>query len=94
MTMVMSAVNTVTNIYSLPDCNKCEVLKTWMKANDLPFESKWFDTIAQTEFVMKNIFGNPPILEVGDRCAAAEEMFPDGILNENIVRDLLNVKKE
>jgi hypothetical protein len=94
VTMVMSAVNSVTNIYSLPDCIKCELLKTWMKEHDVPFESKWFDTIAQTEFVMKNIFGNPPILEVGDRCAAAEEMFPDGTLSEAIVRDLLDVKEK
>ena len=42
---------------------------------------------------MRNMFGNPPILEVGDRCAAAEEMFPGGKLSEDVVRDLLNVKE-
>jgi hypothetical protein len=43
---------------------------------------------------MRNIFGNPPILEVGDHCLAVEEMFPGGMLSEDIVRDLLNVKEK
>jgi hypothetical protein len=79
-------------VYSLPDCHRCDELKTWLKAQNIDFEAKWFDSEAQTEFVMRNIFGNPPILEFGDRCAAAEEMFPTGTLNEGIVRDVIGVK--
>lgn len=89
----MKQMNSVIRVYSLPDCSKCDVLKAWLKDNELIFESKWFDTEAQTEFVMKNMFGNPPILEFGEKCVAAEEMFPQGILNENVVRDLLGIKE-
>jgi hypothetical protein len=89
----MSASNSVARVYFLPDCKKCEQLKEWMKERHLPFEAKWFDTETQTEFVMKNMFGNPPILEVGDRCASSEEMFPGGVLSEGVVRDVLNVKE-
>jgi len=89
----MSTSNSVARVYSLPDCKKCEVLKAYMKDKAIPFEAKWFDTEAQTEFVMRNIFGNPPILELGERCASAEEMFPGGELSEGVVRELLNVKE-
>jgi glutaredoxin len=90
----MITTKTVAKIYSLPDCHKCEELKVYLKDNSIPFEAKWFDSEAQTEFVMRNIFGNPPILEVGDCCMAAEEMFPGGMLSEGVVRDLLNVKEK
>ena len=90
----MIATKTVAKIYSLPDCHKCEELKAYLKGKSIPFEAKWFDSEAQTEFVMRNIFGNPPILEVDDRCVASEEMFPGGMLSEGVVRDLLNVKEK
>ncbi len=90
----MIATKTVAKIYSLPDCHKCEELKAYLKDKSIPFEAKWFDSEVQTDFVMRNIFGNPPILEVGDHCLAAEEMFPGGMLSEDIVRDLLNVKEK
>ncbi len=89
----MSAPNSVARVYSLPDCKKCEELKAWLKEQQIPYEAKWFDSEAQTEFVMRNMFGNPPILEVGDRCTASEEMFPAGKLSEGVVRDFLNVKE-
>ena len=76
-------------VYSLPDCHRCEELKAWLKEHEVGFEAKWFDSEAQTEFVMRNMFGNPPILEVGEACAAAEEMFPEGSLSEGVVRKVL-----
>ena len=90
----MTATKIVAKIYSLPDCHKCEELKTYLNENLIPFEAKWFDSESQTDFVMRNIFGNPPILEIDDRCLAAEEMFPGGMLSEDVVRDLLNVKEK
>ena len=89
----MSASNSVVKVYSLPDCKKCEVLKAYMKDKGIPYEAKWFDTEAQTEFVMRNMFGNPPILELGDQCVSVEDMFPGGELSEDVVRGLLNVKE-
>ena len=89
----MNALNSVVTVYSLPDCKKCEELKKWLKESHIAFEARWFDSEAQTEFVMRNMFGNPPILEVDGRCAAAEDMFPGGLLSEGVVRDVLNVKE-
>ena len=80
-------------VYSLPDCHRCEELKAWLKAEKVSFEAKWFDSEAQTDFVMRNFFGNPPILEADERFAAAEEMFKAGSLDEGVVRDLIGVKE-
>lgn len=79
-----------TAIYSLPDCPKCEKLKDWMRKKGVEFETKWFDTEAQTEFVMRNMFGNPPILTCGDRVEPSEMLFDGEILNEDLVKDVLN----
>jgi glutaredoxin len=87
----MSESKSVAKVYSLPDCKKCEVLKKYMKDKGIPFDAKWFDTEAQTEFVMMNMFGNPPVLVLADRMASAEDMFPGGELNEDVVRGVLNV---
>ncbi|HIH88622.1 TPA: NrdH-redoxin [Candidatus Bathyarchaeota archaeon] len=89
----MSETNSVARVYSLPDCKKCEVLKAYMKEKGIPFEAKWFDTEAQTEFVMMNMFGNPPVLVLGDRVASAEDMFPGGVLSEGAVSGVLNAKE-
>jgi hypothetical protein len=86
----MSTSNSVAKVYSLPDCKKCEVLKAYMNEKGIPFEAKWFDTEAQTEFVMLNMFGNPPVLVSGDRIASAEDMFPRGELSEDAVKGVLN----
>jgi len=86
--------NSTIRVYSLPDCHRCDELKAWLKKQDIVFEAKWFDTEAQTEFVMRNMFGNPPILEVADRCVAAEEMFPGGTLSEDVVRDIIGAKEK
>ncbi len=80
----------VARVYSLPDCKKCEELKSWLKERGVPFEAKWFDSEAQTDFVMKNMFGNPPILELGERCVASEEMFPGGKLEKSVVEGFLD----
>ena len=78
-------------VYSLPDCHKCEELKRWLTEKGIVFEARWFDSEAQTEFVMRNMFGNPPFLEVGERAASSEEFFKDGTLNEAIVREVLGI---
>ncbi len=90
----MSEKNSSTRIYSLPDCHRCDELKAWLKEKGILFEAKWFTTEAQTEFVMRNMFGNPPILEVGERCVTAEEIFPNGMMNESVVRELLGIQEK
>ncbi len=76
-------------VYSVPACPKCEVLKGWLKERAIEYEEKVFDTEAQLGFIMRNMFGNPPILEIGDRMASSEEMFPGEILDERKVREFL-----
>jgi glutaredoxin len=76
-------------VYSLPDCPKCDKLKEWMKENEIEFETKWFDTEAQTEFIMRNMFGNPPVLTFGDRVEPSEVLFEGEKLKEELVKEVL-----
>jgi arsenate reductase-like glutaredoxin family protein len=78
-----------TTVYTLPDCEKCDKLKEWLTYNNKDYELKSFTTEAQLEFIMKNMFGNPPILEVEERIAPSEELFPNDILNEEKVLEVL-----
>ncbi len=85
----MSAIDQCVRVYSLPDCPKCDQLKDWLKGHEINFESLWFDTEAQTRFIMKNIFGNPPILEKGEAVKPSEELFDKEELREEIVMEVL-----
>ena len=40
---------------------------------------------------MMNMFGNPPILQVSDKVASAEDMFPNEEIDENKVLEVLGV---
>jgi glutaredoxin len=76
-------------VYSLPDCLKCEILKEWLKNNEIKFENKLFDTEAQTEFVMRNMFGDPPVLTCGNRMEPSDTLFSGEVLKEDYVREVL-----
>jgi hypothetical protein len=39
---------------------------------------------------MKNMFGNPPILEADERFASSEELFPNEVFNEEKVLEVLD----
>ena len=79
-------------VYSLPDCPKCEKLKDFLKGSDVDFEAMWFDTEAQTDFIMMNMFGNPPILTLGDnvRVEPSENLFDGDNLKQDLVLEALN----
>ncbi|MBN2336432.1 hypothetical protein JXL21_12815 [Candidatus Bathyarchaeota archaeon] len=79
-------------VYSLPDCPKCDKLKEYLKKSSVDFEARWFDTEAQTDFIMLNMFGNPPILTLGDnaRVEPSENMFVNGELNKDFVLEVLD----
>jgi arsenate reductase-like glutaredoxin family protein len=85
----MGSTTSRATVYTLPDCAKCDKLKEWLADNNNEYESKSFTTEAQLEFIMKNMFGNPPILEVEERAASSEELFPNDILNEEKVLEVL-----
>lgn len=76
-------------VYTLPDCIKCDELKNWLEKKGEAYYTKNFTTEAQLEFIMKNMFGNPPILEMDERVASSEDLFPDEILDEEKVLEVL-----
>lgn len=76
-------------VYTLPNCPNCTLLKGWLREQRLEFEERVFDTEVQLEFIMMNMFGNPPILEAGSRAIPSEELFVDGVLDEEKVREVL-----
>lgn len=49
-------------VYTLSECPHCENLKAWLKEYNLTFKERTFDSEAQVEFIMKNIFSDPPNL--------------------------------
>ena len=87
----MSPENTLPRVYTLPDCPKCEVLKGWLSEKQIDFDVKPFDTEAQTDFIMRNMFGNPPILELGESFAPSEELFPEEKLDERKAYEVLGI---
>jgi len=76
-------------VYSLPDCPKCEKLKDYLSKRGVDYEARWFDTEAQTEFIMINMFGNPPVLTAGDAVRPSEELFEGDALREDKVAEVL-----
>ncbi len=78
-------------VYSLPDCPKCDKLKSYLKSQNIEFEADWFDTENQTDFVMMNMFGNPPILTLGEKevVKPSEELFEGETLVEERVMEML-----
>jgi len=79
-------------VYSLPDCPKCDKLKDYLKSQEIEFEADWFDTENQTDFVMMNMFGNPPILSLGEKevVKPSEELFEGETLIEGRVTEMLD----
>jgi arsenate reductase-like glutaredoxin family protein len=76
-------------VYTLPDCAKCEELKEWLSGEGVEFNVKAFDTEAQLEFIMRNEFGNPPILVRGEKFAPSEVLFPNEVLDEGKAKEIL-----
>jgi hypothetical protein len=76
-------------IYSLPDCPKCDKLKEYLEKRRVEFETRWFDTEAQTDFIMMNMFGNPPILKAGSAVNPSEELFEGDTLKVNKIMEVL-----
>lgn len=76
-------------VYSLPDCPKCDKLKSYLVTRNIRFQDRWFDTEAQTEFIMMNMFGNPPILANGEKVEPSERLFEGENLREELVMEIL-----
>jgi glutaredoxin len=89
----MSLAETLPRVYTLPDCPKCDKLKGWLSEKQIDFDVKPFDTEVQTDFIMRNVFGNPPILELGESFAPSEELFLDEKLDETKILEVLGIAK-
>lgn len=77
-------------VYKLPKCVKCEILKKWLHKNDIRFEERWFDSKIQTEFIMENEFGEPPILLIRGQWITSEELFKEYKLQEIVAHEFIN----
>jgi arsenate reductase-like glutaredoxin family protein len=80
-------------VYTFPECPKCDTLKTWFERMEIEFEEKPYDTEAQLEFIMHNIFGDPPILEVCDKTIPSEELFVGEVLDEVKIKEVFESEK-
>ena len=76
-------------VYTLPACGRCDVLKGWLVGRGVEYEERPFAGDAQVDLIMRNVFGSPPVLEVGPRAVPAEELFVDDVLVEDRVREVL-----
>ncbi len=81
-------------VYTLPNCPLCEKLKSRLKELGVEFEEVPFDTDVQVELIMRDVFGNPPLLEVGSRVASSEELFEGEELREGELREVLGFEEE
>ena len=80
-------------VYTLPDCPLCDSLKGWLRERGIEFEERPFDTEAQLDLIMRNVFGNPPVLEAESRVAPSEELFPGEVLDEERVMEVLRAEE-
>jgi arsenate reductase-like glutaredoxin family protein len=80
-------------VYTFPECPKCDTLKTWFKMMKIEYEEKPFDTETQLEFIMHNIFGDPPILEFYSRIIPSEELFVGEVLDEMKIKEVIESEK-
>jgi len=76
-------------IFTLPDCPRCDAVKGWLRVRGIEFEERPFDTDAHVEFIMRNMFGNPPIMEVGSRAVSSEGLFIGEAIDEDKMREAL-----
>lgn len=77
-------------VYTLSGCSHCETLKGWLKKKGVSYEEKPFDSEAQADFIMKNIFSDPPILELGSGVFTYEDLFHGEELNEEKLKEVFH----
>lgn len=91
--MQKDSLKSFARVFTLPDCPNCSKLKEWLDIHKVKFEEFSFDTEAQVDFIMKNVFGNPPLLEMGSKVMSSEELFVDEVLNEEKAWEMLRSEK-
>jgi len=86
----MSSPKKIARVYTLPNCGRCDMLKKRIKELGIPFEEKVFNTEIQLELIMKNVFGNPPILEIGSKIFSSEDLFHNDVLDEEKLKEAID----
>ncbi|MBS7637983.1 hypothetical protein KEJ49_03720 [Candidatus Bathyarchaeota archaeon] len=81
-------------VYTLPQCHRCEEVKRWLREHGIGFEERLMDTEARVELIMKNIFGDPPIIELGTKTISYEEYFNGETLDEERLMEVLGAEEE
>ena len=77
-------------LYTWPDCPNCKRLKAWLVQQNIEFVAQSFTVVVQTDFIMQDIFGSPPILQVSSGILVGEDMFEGHDLQEQPIRRLIS----
>ena len=82
----------ITIVYTLPRCGKCDTLKKWLREHGITFQEKLFDANAQTNMIMRNVFGDPPVFKTAnDEVIASDWSFDkNDNLREHMLIEFLN----
>lgn len=82
-------------VYSSPSCQKCTMLKEWLRSRGYPFEEKDLENVdVKTDLVMKNmVVLSAPALEVKGIVYRQDQIFnPTGELNGDLTK-ILGIEK-
>lgn len=80
-------------VYTIPQCHRCEELKRWLREHGIGFEERLMDTDARVELIMRDVFGDPPIIEMGTRTVPYEAFFKDEALDEERLMEVLRAEE-
>ena len=81
-------------VFTQPGCKNCDILKNWLASKKIKYEDKLFDTEAQTEMIMRNMFGSPPFLEVNGEVVSSTEIFEtDGDVKPSVFEFLVSAEE-
>jgi glutaredoxin len=78
-------------VYTLEYCPNCEILKEYLETNNIAFTAKDLTSAESlTELRINGVFVNEaPVVQSGSEFLISRELFRAGVLNENLVRKLI-----
>ena len=78
-------------VYTSDGCQKCIVLKNWLKTTNRPFEERNLENVdTMTELVMRDIVVlSAPVLEVDSSVYSETEFFEGNSLSVNRLQEIL-----
>jgi len=77
-------------VYTLPGCSHCEALKSWLRNNQIDFTERLYVDDAQVDLIMRNVFSDPPVLEVDSRIYTPDDLFQAEALDEETLREAVH----